>query len=71
MNFLLPPLCIFVDLIIEKAADPPLSDRLLTSFADNLILKTNCGIEMPTKHFTQQAIIDHMIVLNLVHKTSP
>ena len=30
---------------------------------DNLVLKTSCGIEMPTKHSTQQAIIDHIIVL--------
>ena len=38
---------------------------------DNLILKTNCGIEMPTKHSTQQVITDHRIVLNSVKKTSP
>ena len=37
---------------------------------DNLILKTNCGIEMPTKHSTQQAITDHRIVLNSVQKNS-
>ena len=52
------------------------SNQLVPSMAfklkqDNLILKTNCGIEMPTKNFTQQVITDHRIALNSVQKTIP